>query len=233
MGDNILEIVKSLGPLLESQKQDGLYPYEGEEAPPFPPPHTRTAVVNEGLTHWFQCVPSDCDSSWQLSIHRPAFSQVDQGQWGGGLKVPQSYIITTSLKTNTQTRSPIAPPPPTHTDTHTHTQLESNYPCVQTRSHLPGTVWRSLISFTTDRPHYPWMPLLSGDNNGWSGFGCALGHAHIWWKQLCDINYEPKVALPSTFCPWTQQLWWDHREKSQRASTLWYCLVGLSLVNET
>ena len=38
-----------------------------------------------------------------------------------------------------------------------------------------------------------------------SGFCCANGlcvrsqfaHAHIWWKQLRDINYEPKVALSS------------------------------------
>ena len=110
--------------------------------------------------------------------------------------------------------------------------------CVQTRSLSQGTVWRSLIFFTTDRPHYPWMPPLSGDNHGWSGFGCALGNAHIWRKQLCDINYEPKVALPSTFCPRTQHVWWDHWEKSQRASTLWYCrgkshLAGLSPVNGT
>ena len=84
-----------------------------------------------------------------------------------------------------------------------------NNPRVQTWSRLPGTVWRGLIFFTTDRPHYHRMPPLSGDNHGWVASavrtGCALGHrattkfahAHIWWKQLRDINYEPKVALSS------------------------------------
>ena len=51
---------------------------------------------------------------------------------------------------------------------------------VQTWSHLPGTVWRGLIFFTTDRPHYHRMPPLSGDNHGWVvstvRTGCALGH---------------------------------------------------------
>ena len=67
-----------------------------------------------------------------------------------------------------------------------------------------------VLSFlTTDRPHYHRMPPLSGDNHDWVvsavRTGCALGHrattiracAHIWWKQLRDINYEPKVALSS------------------------------------
>ena len=83
-------------------------------------------------------------------------------------------------------------------------------PRVQTWSRLPGTVWRGLIFFTTNGPHYHRMPPLSGDNYGWVWVisavqtGCALGHvppqfahAHIWWKQLRDINYKPKVALSS------------------------------------
>ena len=53
-------------------------------------------------------------------------------------------------------------------------------PRVQTWSRLPGTVWRGLIFFTTDRPHYHRMPPLSGDNHGWVvsavRTGCALGH---------------------------------------------------------
>ena len=57
-------------------------------------------------------------------------------------------------------------------------------------------------------------------------------------ENNCNINYEPKVALPSTFCPRTQHVWWDHREKSRRASTIWDCqgksrLAGLSPVNGT
>ena len=54
------------------------------------------------------------------------------------------------------------------------------YPRVQTWSRLPGTVWRGLIFFMTDRPHYHRMPPLSGDNHGWVvsavRTGCAIGH---------------------------------------------------------
>ena len=35
-----------------------------------------------------------------------------------------------------------------------YTMCKLIYPCVQIRSRLPGTVWRGLIFFMTDRPHY-------------------------------------------------------------------------------
>ena len=64
------------------------------------------------------------------------------------------------------------PPPPPGSTTF--------LPRVQTWSRLPGTVWRGLIFFMTDRPHYHRMPPLSGDNHGWVvsavRTGCALGH---------------------------------------------------------
>ena len=44
-----------------------------------------------------------------------------------------------------------------------------------------------------------------------------FAHAHIWWKQLCAINYEPNVALPSKFCPRTHQLLRGRREISPQA----------------
>ena len=51
---------------------------------------------------------------------------------------------------------------------------------IQTGSRLPGTVWRGLIFFTTDRPDYHRMPPPAGDNHGWVVFavrtGFALGH---------------------------------------------------------
>ena len=61
---------------------------------------------------------------------------------------------------------------------HTHVAgREWNYPCVQTRSRLPGTVWRGLIFFTTDRPHYPQINAPTfWRQSRLSGFGCALGH---------------------------------------------------------
>ena len=57
---------------------------------------------------------------------------------------------------------------------------KSDIPCIQTGSRLPGTVWRGLIFFTTDRPDYHRMPPPAGDNHGWVVFavrtGFALGH---------------------------------------------------------
>ena len=94
------------------------------------------------------------------------------------------------------------------------------YPRVQTWSRLPGTVWRGLIFFMTDRPHYHRMPPLSGDNHGWVvsavRTGCAIGHR--------ATTIRASITSPrSLFRPRTQQVWWDHREKSLRASTLWDC----------
>ena len=102
----------------------------------------------------------------------------------------------------------------------------------QTWSRLPGTVWRGLIFFTTDRPHYHRMPPLSGDNHGLSGFCCANGlcvrspvppqfaHAHIWWKTAAQYQLR---AQGRSFVPGPNKFGWDHREKSRRASTLWDC----------
>ena len=68
-------------------------------------------------------------------------------------------------------------------------------PCVHIRSRLPGTVWRGLIFFTTDRPHYHRMPPLSGDNHGWVvsavRTGCALDHRAT---TICACAYLMKTA---------------------------------------
>ena len=64
-------------------------------------------------------------------------------------------------------------------------------PRVQTWSRLPGTVWRGLIIFTTDRPHYHRMPPLSGDNHGWVvsavRTSCALGHRATTIRACTDL----------------------------------------------
>ena len=69
------------------------------------------------------------------------------------------------------------------------------YPRVQTWSRLPGTVWRGLIFFTTDRPHYHRMPPLSGDNHGWVvsavWTGCVLGHRAT---TICACAHLMKTA---------------------------------------
>ena len=62
---------------------------------------------------------------------------------------------------------------------------------MQTWSRLPGTVWRGLIFFTTDSPHYRRMPPLSGDNHGWVvsavRTGCALGHRAITIRACAHL----------------------------------------------
>ena len=54
-------------------------------------------------------------------------------------------------------------------------------------------------------------------------------------ENSCAISITSPRSL---FCPRTQHVWWDHREKSRRASTLWDCrgkshLAGLSPANGT
>ena len=71
-------------------------------------------------------------------------------------------------------------------------------PCVQTRSHSPGTVWRSLISFTTDRPHYPWMPPLSGDNKRLKWFWlCIRPCTHLMKTAAISIIMSPRSLFLS------------------------------------
>ena len=105
-------------------------------------------------------------------------------------------------------------------------------PAFTSGSCLPGgQLWRGLIFFTTDRPHYYRMPPLSGDNHGWVGFCCANGlcvrspcHHNSRMRTFDENSCAISIMSPrSLFRPRTQQVWWDHREKSRRASTLWDC----------
>ena len=115
-------------------------------------------------------------------------------------------------------------------------------PCVKIRSRLPGTVWRGLIFSTTDRPQYilkcPYFPGTITAEWFWL---CVRSQWHhisrmrTFDENSCAISI---TSLRSLFHPRTQQVWWDHREKSRRASTLWDCrgkshLTGLSLANGT
>ena len=63
-----------------------------------------------------------------------------------------------------------------------------------------------------------------------SGFGCVLDHCAttiIWRMRTFDENscvISITSDLGRSLSPLrTQHVWWDHREKSQRASTLWDC----------
>ena len=65
------------------------------------------------------------------------------------------------------------------------------WPCIQTGSRLPGTVWRGLIFFTTDRPDYHRMPPPAGDNHGRVVFavhtGFALGHRASTFRACAHL----------------------------------------------
>ena len=75
-----------------------------------------------------------------------------------------------------------------------------------------------------------------------SGFGCVLDHSahnisrmHTFDENSCAISITSPRSLSTLR---TQHVWWDHREKSRRASTLWDCrgkshLAGLSPANGT
>ena len=83
------------------------------------------------------------------------------------------------------------------------------WPRVQTEVPFAGDSLERYLSFTTDRPHDHRMPPPAGDKSRLSGFCCAhrlcvrspcqahFAHAHIWWKQLRDINYEPQGRFSS------------------------------------
>ena len=127
------------------------------------------------------------------------------------------------------------------------TQLKTDdLHAVQTGSRLPGTVWRGLIFFTTDRPDYHRMPPPAGDNHGWVVFavrtGFALGHRASTFHacaHLITTTGAISITSPrSLFRPRTQHGRWGHREKSRRASTRWdcrgkSCLAGLSPLSGT
>ena len=64
-----------------------------------------------------------------------------------------------------------------------------------------------VLSFLRQTVHtILWMPTLSGDNHSWSGFGCALGHAHILMKtavryQLWAQGHSPlNILSPDPTC---------------------------------
>ena len=74
-------------------------------------------------------------------------------------------------------------------------------------------------------------PRYSGDNHGWvvsaARTGCALGHRATTIRACAAFDENScaiSITSPRSLCsPRTQQVWWDHREKSRRASTLWDC----------
>ena len=108
---------------------------------------------------------------------------------------------------------------------HLAEELRVQTPCVQTRSRLPGTVWRGLFFFLRPTVHTTSSnaPTFRGQSR-LSGFGCALGHSATTFSRMrtfdensCAISItSPRSLSP----PRTQHVWWDHREKSRRASTL-------------
>ena len=92
-------------------------------------------------------------------------------------------------------------------------------------------VWRGLIFFY-DRPSTlsSNAPAFRGQSR-LSGFCCANRlcvrspcHHNSRMRTFDENSCAISITSPrSLFHPRTQQVWWDHREKSRRASTLWDC----------
>ena len=108
-----------------------------------------------------------------------------------------------------------------------------------------GPVYRGQfgeVFFTTDRPHYILKcPHFPGTITAEWFWLCIRSQCHhmsrmrTFDENSCAISITSPSSL---FRPRTQQVWWDHREKSRRASTLWDCrekshLTGLSPANGT
>ena len=114
---------------------------------------------------------------------------------------------------------------------------KSLYPRVQTWSRLLGTVLRGLIFFMTDRPTLSSNASAFRGQSRLSGFCCANrlcvrspkvhgspSHHNSRLRTFDENSCAISITSPrSLFRPRTHQVWWDHREKSWRASTLWDC----------
>ena len=124
--------------------------------------------------------------------------------------IPHYVNFATNLP---QKRVGVPPPPPLQCLFKNGGALLNQYggiiPRVQTWSRLPGdSLERSYLFYDRPSTLSSNAPTFRGQSR-LSGFCCANGlcvrsllppqfaHAHIWWKQLRDINYEPKVALSS------------------------------------
>ena len=102
------------------------------------------------------------------------------------------------------------------------------------RSHL-GPVCRG--QFERSYLYYDWPSTLSSNAPAFrgqsrlSGFCCANRlcvrspcHHNSRMRTFDENSCAISIMSPrSLFRPRTQQVWWDHREKSRRASTLWDC----------
>ena len=79
----------------------------------------------------------------------------------------------------------------------------------------------------TDRPHYILKcPHFPGTITAEWFWLCVRSQCHqilrmrTFYENSCAISITSPRSLSS---PRTQHVWWDHREKSRRASTLWDC----------
>ena len=88
-----------------------------------------------------------------------------------------------------------------------HLCLSVNFPRVQTWSRLPGTVWRGLIFFTTDRPHSSNAPAFGGQSR-LSGFCCANRlcvrspcHHNSRMRTFDENSCAISITSPSSFVP--------------------------------
>ena len=102
------------------------------------------------------------------------------------------------------------------------------------RSHLGpvcrGQFERSYLFYDWPSTLYTNAPAFRGQSR-LSGFCCANrlcvrspSHHNSRMRTFDENSCVISITSPrSLFRPRTQQVWWDHREKSRRASTLWDC----------
>ena len=108
-------------------------------------------------------------------------------------------------------------------------------PHVQTGSRLPGdSLERPYLFYDRPSTLYSNVPAFRGQSQLKWFWPCIRSCTHFD-ENSCALSITSPRSL---FRPRTQQVWWDHWEKSRRASTLWDCrgkshLAGLSPVNGT
>ena len=119
--------------------------------------------------------------------------------------------------------------------------------CYKNPAFRLGPVYRGqfgeVLSFLRPTVHtvFSNAPTFRGQSRP-SGFGCVLDHSATTFGACAHlmktaVRYQLRAQGRSPLSR-TQHVWWDHREKSRRASTLWDCrgkshLAGLSPANGT
>ena len=108
--------------------------------------------------------------------------------------------------------------------------LDHSYPAFRLGPVCRDSLERSYLFYDRPSTLSSNAPAFRGQSR-LSGFCCANGlcvrspcHHNSRMRTFDENSCVISITSPrSLFRPRTQQVWWDHREKSRRASTLWDC----------